>query len=62
MSKMFAVIDTETTWYDKVMSIGVVIADYDDYSIKEKLYYVITPEYKDGGMFSGQLKIAGKQN
>ena len=56
MSEVFAVIDTETTWYDEVMSIGILIASYDDYSIKEKLYYVISPEYKRGGMFSAQLK------
>jgi transcription-repair coupling factor (superfamily II helicase) len=55
MSRLIAVIDTETTWIDKLMSIGVVIADYDDFSIKEKLYYILTPEYKEGGMFSFAL-------
>ena len=56
MGRLCAVIDTESTWYERVMSIGIVIADYSDYSIKEKLYYVIKPEYKEGGMFSSQLK------
>ena len=26
----FAVIDTETTWFNEVMSIGIVIADVDN--------------------------------
>ena len=55
MGRMFAVIDTETTWNDSVMSIGVVVADYDTFDIKEKMYYVITPTYKQGGMFYDSL-------
>lgn len=52
----FAVIDTETNWNDEVMSIGIVIADG---STKEKIaskYYIITPEYRVGGMFSHELR------
>lgn len=29
----FAVIDTETTWSDKVMSIGLAIADSDSFDL-----------------------------
>ena len=53
----FAVIDVETTWQDDVMSIGIIIADS---VTKEPIlgkYYILTPEYKAGGMFSDVLKI-----
>lgn len=56
MSKLFAVIDTETTWSDRVMSIGIVISSFDNYEIMDRIYYIFTPEYKEGGMFSGVLK------
>ncbi len=47
-----AVLDTETNWYDAVMSIGLVIARDDNYSLIASRYYIIDPEYKVGGMFS----------
>ena len=56
-----AVIDTETNWNDEVMSIGVVIADG---GTKEKIaaeYYIIDPEYRVGGMFSGELRTTEKE-
>ncbi|MBQ6782429.1 MAG: hypothetical protein IJP63_00300 [Acholeplasmatales bacterium] len=56
MSELFAVIDTETTWSDEVMSIGIVISNFDDYKIMDRIYYLFTPEYKTGGMFSYVLK------
>ena len=55
----FAVIDTETTWTDKVMSIGVVIADTNTKEVIDAKYYMIDPEYKQGGMYSCQLKMSG---
>lgn len=54
----FAVIDTETTWGDKVMSIGIVIADGETKKEIKSKYYIITPEYKDGGMFSSTINDA----
>lgn len=57
--KRFAVIDTETTWHDKVMSIGVVIADSDTKEVIEGKYYMLDPEYKSGGMYSGALRLPG---
>ena len=48
----FAVIDTETTWSNVVMSIGVAIAESSTFKLVEKKYYIISPEYKDGGMYS----------
>lgn len=51
----FAVLDTETNWNDKVMSIGIVIADSETFCPVAAKYYILTPEYKVGGMFSDTL-------
>ena len=56
----FAVIDTETTWDDQVMSIGIVIAETQTFRPVDKKYYVLTPEYKIGGMYEGVLNVRGK--
>lgn len=54
----FAVIDTETTWGDDVMSIGVVIAEAQTFEPVDQRYYVITP-YKDhGGMYTEALYVS----
>lgn len=53
--KCFAVIDTETTWDNQVMSIGVVIADRDTKAVVDVKYYIITPECGIGGMYSHVL-------
>ncbi|MBD5555698.1 MAG: AAA family ATPase [Roseburia sp.] len=53
----FAVIDTETNWDGKVMSIGVVVADSETKKELDSVYYIIDPEYKVGGMFSYELRI-----
>ncbi len=50
-----AVIDTETTWNNLVMSIGMVIADEDTFQSSDARYYVLTPEYEIGGMFSNVM-------
>lgn len=55
MMEKFAVIDTETNWNDEVMSIGIVIADSKSKKKIDSLYYIITPEYRVGGMFSNEL-------
>ena len=39
----FAVIDTETNWNDEVMSIGVVIADWETKEKAGSVYYIIDP-------------------
>lgn len=51
----FAVIDTETNWEDRVMSIGTVIADAETFRPIAARYHVITPEYLVGGMYAGVL-------
>jgi len=58
---MFAVIDTETTWGDEVMSIGVVIAVSETFELVDKRYYILTP-YKDhAAMYAYALYIKGIQ-
>lgn len=59
--KAFAVIDTETNWRDKVMSIGVVIAQCDTYEIISAKYYILAPEYTVGGMYSSALQLEDRQ-
>ena len=51
----FAVIDTETTWSDAVMSIGTVIANAETFEIMDKKYYILTPYKNQGGMYSSAL-------
>ena len=54
---MFAVIDTETTWRDEVMSIGIAVSDFDSFALFAKRYYILTP-YKDhGGMYTDTLYV-----
>lgn len=54
MSK-FIVIDTETTWSNRVMSIGAVISDSDNMQPLDCKYYILDPEYKAGGMYAAVL-------
>lgn len=53
--KKFAVVDTETTWIDTVMSVGVVIADAVDMHPVETAYFVLAPEFSVGGMYENAL-------
>lgn len=58
MSK-FAVIDTETTWLDAVMSIGAVVADSETFELLDKRYFILTPFKNDGGMYTCALYAKG---
>ncbi len=51
----FAVIDTETTWSDEVMSIGTVIAESETFKFIDKRYYILTPFKNHGGMYTYAL-------
>ena len=51
----FAVIDTETTWGDAVMSIGIVIAESETFEFIDKRYYILTPFKNHGGMYTYAL-------
>ena len=61
ITEKFAVIDTETNWNDEVMSIGVVVADSETKQKIDSLYYIIDPEYRVGGMYSGELRPDDKR-
>lgn len=56
-TEYFAVLDVETNWNNKVMSIGVVIANSRTFDAVDCAYYVLTPEYKAMGMYSSALGI-----
>ena len=55
--KFFAVIDTETTWSGKLMSVGIAISDSLSFAPVDLKYYIITPECNEGGMFSSKLML-----
>ena len=60
--KRFAVIDTETTWGDEVMSIGASVADFEGekpFELINKKYYVLTPFKDHGGMYTYALYANG---
>ena len=58
----FAVIDTETNWNDQVMSIGIVVAEPNEFKIIDTKYYILAPECLIGGMYSGVLELSGLPN
>lgn len=58
-SDYFAVIDTETNFDDEVISIGVVVSESSFFVPVEKLYLILTPEYKKPAMFSYALNHSG---
>lgn len=53
-------IDTETNWYNEVMSIGVVVAEKATFQKVAAFYAVFDPEYRVGGMFSDVLALKGR--
>lgn len=55
MSQRFAVIDTETNWNDEVMSIGIMIANSDNFKRIDSRYYILSQEASIGGMFSSTM-------
>ncbi|AFA48589.1 3'-5' exonuclease family protein [Acetobacterium woodii] len=55
----FAVIDTETTWGDAVMSVGIVIADAVTFELIDKRYYILMPFKDHGGMYTDALYANG---
>ena len=55
----FAVIDTETTYRNEVMSIGIAIGNSADFKLVEKRYYILTPFKDHSAMYSGVLYVRG---
>lgn len=58
---MIAVIDTETNWYDQVMSIGIVAARENTFRPVDSRYYILDPEYLAEGMYSDRMDLADPQ-
>lgn len=56
-----AVIDTETNYGDKIMSIGVVIAEGKTFKVQDERYIIIEDEAEYGGMFSNALYKTKKE-
>lgn len=50
-----AIIDTETTFKNKLLSIGVIVADPESLALVGYKYYIITPECYDNSMYSCEL-------
>lgn len=59
---MIAVIDTETNWFDQVMSVGVVTAEEGDLRPRDFRYYILTPESLSEGMYSDRLDLVPPEN
>ncbi|MCM1227649.1 MAG: hypothetical protein NC320_09580 [Clostridium sp.] len=59
MNEVFAVIDTETTWNNKLMSIGIAVADSIAFEPVDKRYYILLPNKNRGGMYSDALYVNG---
>lgn len=58
----FAVIDTETTWDDRVMSIGVIIAEDGSFAPIAEYYGLISPECTQPAMYSYALHFRVNAN
>ena len=56
-----AVIDTETNWYDQVMSVGVAAADSESFRLLAGKYYILEPECRTEGMYSDRLHLVKKE-
>ena len=59
---VIAVIDTETNWENKVMSIGVVTAEESSLKPVDFAYYILTPEYLTEGMYSDRMDLVPPEN
>ena len=53
----FGVIDTETNWFDQVMSIGAVIGDEESLRPAAARYYIFPEEAAAGGMYESVLLL-----
>ena len=60
-TQYFAVLDVETNWNNRVMSVGVVVANADTFEAVNCAYYILNPECLVGGMYSSALGIAGDE-
>ncbi len=56
MGEIIAVIDTETNYYNKLISIGIVLADSVSLETLDEYYGIYDPAYKAPSMFGYVLK------
>ena len=54
-----AVIDTETNYKGGLMSVGAVIAEEDALEVLAGAYYILSPEFLVGGIYSSALSPRG---
>lgn len=59
MGEIVAVIDTETNYSNRLISIGVVAADISTYEIADEYYGIYDPAYRSMSMFGYVLKYEG---
>lgn len=57
----FAVIDIETNWDNEAMSVGILISDDQTFEIKDWKYYILSPQWRVGGMYSSRLRFTGQK-
>lgn len=57
----FAVVDLETNWDNEAMSIGIVISDDKTFEVNDWKYFILTPQWHVGGMYSSRLKFSGQK-
>lgn len=57
-ANVFAVIDTETNFDNRVMSVGIVLADANTFTPIDSRYYILPDEVAVRGMFSNALNLA----
>ena len=61
MSEQFAVIDTETNWENDVMSIGIVIAEDEQFQAIDQRYFIFDEAARVGGMYSYAMQLNGQK-
>lgn len=61
MSERFAVIDTETNWENDVMSIGIVIAEDEQFQAIDQRYFIFDEAARVGGMYSYAMQLNGQK-
>lgn len=59
MGERIAVLDTETTWSNQLMSVGAVIADGETLKPLGRRYYVLPSARLEGGMYAAALYVGG---
>lgn len=60
MAERFAVIDTETNWDNDVMSIGIVIAEDEQFEVIDYKYIIFDEAARVGGMYTDAMLLKGQ--